>query len=266
MPTPDEHLASSVTVSKSAPSRPLRQLDPERIVATAVRLQQRIQERFPNSSLGRIAQEVRLLTEEVRGRSVAFDTPNMPLRIGIGGLVCLIVAFLVTSIISVRHTEQLLDDLSNFVQFLEAALGGTVFIGAAILYLVSLENRIKRARAIRAIHELRALAHIIDMHQLTKDPERMHSGPATPSSPQRTMTPFELSRYLDYCVELLAILGKIGALYAQYFPDPEALEAVEQVETLTTGLSRSIWQKMMILDRMLETIAHATTGALPKTS
>jgi len=65
------------------------------------------------------------------------------------------------------------------------------------------------------------------------------------------MSPFQLSRYLDYCIELLAVTGKVAALYVQNFPDSEALAAVEQVETLTTGLSRSIWQKMMILDQML---------------
>ena len=243
-----------------APSGPLplssaRLLDPQRIVETAVALRRRITERFPNSSLGRIAGEVQQIAEESKARGNTFDRPNRPLRIGIAILVCAIVGVLGLSIVSVRHTDHLLEELTDFVQFLEAGLGATVFISVGILYLISLETRLKRNRALRAIHELRALAHIIDMHQLTKDPERMHSGPNTPSSPQRTMTPFQLSRYLDYCIELLAVLGKVGALYAQYFPDTEALDAVEHVETLTTGLSRSIWQKMMILDRILETAA-----------
>ena len=46
-----------------------------------------------------------------------------------------------------------------------------VLIGAAIFFLVTLETRVKRRRALAALHELRAIAHIIDMHQLTKDPE-----------------------------------------------------------------------------------------------
>ena len=33
-------------------------------------------------------------------------------------------------------------------------------------------------------------------------------GPDTPSSPLRRMTPFELTRYLDYCSEMLAIISK----------------------------------------------------------
>jgi hypothetical protein len=51
------------------------------------------------------------------------------------------------------------------------------------------------------------MAHIVDMHQLTKDPEQLvGGGPRTRSSPKRTMTPFQLARYLDYSTELLAIM------------------------------------------------------------
>ena len=227
-----------------------RLLNPVKIIETAAQLQRRIAERFPNSGLSALAEELQSIAQESALRAAKFNRRNIPLRLAIGVLVCGIIAFLITSIRSVQHTEHLLDDMANFVQFLEAAIGGLVFIGAAILYLVSLENRLKRARALNAIRELRAIAHIVDMHQLTKDPERLIHGPSTPSSPKRVMTPFQLTRYLDYCIELLAVTGKIGALYVQNFPDAEALAAVEQVETLTTGLSRSIWQKMMILGQL----------------
>jgi hypothetical protein len=89
------------------------------------------------------------------------------------------------------------------------------------------------------------------MHQLTKDPERTTTPQQdTESSPKRTLTPFELTRYLDYCSELLAIISKIAALYVQKFDEPVTLSAVNDVEELTNGLSRKIWQKIMILDRI----------------
>jgi len=101
---------------------------------------------------------------------------------------------------------------------------------------------------LRAIHELRSIAHIIDMHQLTKDPDRLLMvGPDTKSSPQRTMSAFELTRYLDYCIEMLSLAGKVAALYIQHFEDPEAVSAVNDLEDLTSGLSRKIWQKIMVL-------------------
>jgi hypothetical protein len=48
----------------------------------------------------------------------------------------------------------------------------------------------------------------------------------------------------------LALLSKIGQLYVERFPDPPTLAAVNQFESLTTGLSGKIWQKLMILDRV----------------
>ena len=89
------------------------------------------------------------------------------------------------------------------------------------------------------------------MHQLTKDPERLLSKePSTPSSPERLMTSPELGRYLDYCSELLSVTSKLAALLVQYFNDEVVLSAVNEIETLTTGLSGKIWQKIRMLDRV----------------
>jgi len=117
-----------------------------------------------------------------------------------------------------------------------------VFLGLAVLFLANVETRIKRRRALAALHELRSIAHIVDMHQLTKDPDQFLA--------QGTMTRFELSRYLDYCAELLSLTSKVAALYVQDSQDPVLLDAVNDVETLTTGLSRKIWQKIIIIDTL----------------
>jgi hypothetical protein len=92
------------------------------------------------------------------------------------------------------------------------------------------------------------------MHQLTKDPEMVTRSrqDATASSPRRSMTPFELVRYLDYCSEALALLSKAAALHVQSFDDRETLAAVGDIEDLTDGLARKIWQKITILDRVLQ--------------
>ncbi|MCB0336550.1 MAG: hypothetical protein KDD62_09590, partial [Bdellovibrionales bacterium] len=60
-------------------------------------------------------------------------------------------------------------------------------------------------------------------------------------------TTFELSRYLDYCSELLACVGKLAAMYSQHLADPVVLSSVNEIESLATGISRKIWQKLMIL-------------------
>jgi hypothetical protein len=64
------------------------------------------------------------------------------------------------------------------------------------------------------------------------------------------LSAFELGRYLDYCGEMLSVLSKVAALYAQAFPEPVVLSSVDQIETLTSGLSTKIDLKLSRLDRI----------------
>lgn len=229
-----------------------RQLDPQRIVETVEALQKRIDERFPGSGLGRLTADLHQVAQETVSRSQWIQRPHLLLRIGVWTLTVAIVSLFLWLLLSYRELRNLrLSDFSNFIQALDSGISALVYIGAAILFLVTWETRIKRARALRAIHELRAMAHIVDMHQLTKDPERaFNPGTDTQSSPKRILTPFDLSRYLDYCSEALALISKIAALYVQGFEDSVVLDAVDDMEDLTAGISRKIWQKITLIDLM----------------
>ena len=115
-------------------------------------------------------------------------------------------------------------------------------------FLVTFETRRKRKRVITATNKLRCFAHIIDAHQLTKDPDRLSKiYSVTRNSPTHSLNEYELGRYLDYCTEMLALVGKLGFLYVQNFDDPQANNAVNDLEVLTTAMARKIWQKIMIL-------------------
>ena len=226
-----------------------RSLNPEHIIHTIAQLRDRIHERFPGSGLSKVADELQQISNEAVARSEWIARPLLPLRAALASLVALIGVIILLALVNL-NVSKLWESFSDFVQAVEAGINDLVFVGVAIYFLATLEARIKRQRALKAIHELRALAHIVDMHQLTKDPHVILSpGPATRSSPKRSMTDFELSRYLDYCSEMLSLIGKVAALYVQRFDDPVALSAVDEIEDLTTGLSRKIWQKIMIINQ-----------------
>lgn len=222
-------------------------LDGERIAQTIDLLCQRIEHRFPASDLLRLARELKRIAAQTKQRAAWIGRPILGLRIGVGALILLILAGLAVTLLTLK-TPRETPEVFQFVQALEAGINDLVLVGAAIFFLLTIETRIKRRRALQAIHELRALAHIIDMHQLTKDPEwLLGRGQETGVLPSRTMSRFELSRYLDYCSEMLALTAKVAALYIQSFEDDVALAAVNEVESLTSGLARKIWQKLMIV-------------------
>ena len=224
-------------------------LDPDQIITTVRTLRNRIDERFPNAGLVTVCEHLLSIAEQARKRSIEIGRPMYRIRLLSTIIILVFLAGLIGIINFVRIPNQPLP-ATEIIQVVDAAFGALVLIGATFIFLFTLEIRWKRARALKAIHELRSLVHIIDMHQLTKDPERVlnreHSQD-THSSPKRTMNRFQLNRYLDYCSEMLAFCGKIAALYVENFPDTQAVSAVNDLENLTTGLGRKIWQKIMIL-------------------
>jgi hypothetical protein len=230
-----------------------RTLRPEEIIKTQQRLRERIVRRFPDSGLSGVAAELQVVAEEAAVRAELIRRPNLTLRIVVAVLLLGAAALVVSMVLSLRVQADL-REIMNLVQFTEAGLGSLVFLGAAVLFLLTLELRLKRRRALAAIHELRAIAHVIDMHQVSKDPEGLvRRGPVLSEAPaQSTKSLFELNRYLNYCNELLTITSKIAALYVQRFPDVSAVAAVDQIEALCSGLSQKIMQKILVLEEILD--------------
>lgn len=226
---------------------PKVELDPDLLAETAVRLQARIVARFPGSALGQRAGDLIELLASVRSRADDIARPMWPLRLLAGTLLVAVVGLLAALPWGLSGAG--VDNTLQRIQFIESAVNDAVFLGAGLLFVWTLENRIKRRRALRLLHEIRSFAHVIDMLQLTKDPQRVpaNRSRATPMSPPTAMDTYELGRYLDYCSELLSLAAKGAALLAIRFDDPVVLGAVNEIEELTNGLSRKIWQKLMII-------------------
>jgi hypothetical protein len=224
-------------------------LHPDRIIATIQALGDRIQERFPESGLVRVSRQQLVIARNTLARVEWVKKPILWVRAAVGFVILLIVALVAGVAMRVNVPGRM--HFTDLIQAVDAAINELLLLGAAIVFLTTVESRVKRRKALASLRELRALAHIVDMHQLTKDPERIVEAGRqdTPSSPRRTLTRWELSRYLDYCSEMLALNSKLAALYAQTLDDPVVLAAVDEVETLTTGLCAKIWQKLVIVNR-----------------
>lgn len=240
-------------------------LDSDSIVETMTILERRISERFPKAGLTRVASKLLEITRRARERESTIDSPHIWVR-GLSAIVILaLLAMLAAAIATAMQDEGHQMTAAEWIQVAEAGINELVAIGVTIFFLVTLESRFKRRRVMQAIHELRVLSHIIDMHQLTKDPERLLSAnfQSTASSPKEAMTPFLLSRYLDYCSEMLSVIGKIAVLYVQNFPDDQSVAAVNDIEDLTSGLSRKIWQKIMVLHSRHHPVAGPSAASPP---
>ena len=228
--------------------RSYRALDPTKIVDTLEKLELRIASRFPESGLSRVCGGLIDIAKQTSQRIDYVSRPNWVLRlllIAIASAALLILIYLASQVALMKGTDQ----WSDTVQGLGALFNLLVLLGGGAFFVSTLETRWKRARALTALHELRSIVHVIDMHQLTKDPSAM-GAIKTPTSPDRNLMPIELVRYLDYCSEMLSLTAKCSALYAERLSDSVVVDTVGDLERLTSELSNKIWQKITIIETL----------------
>lgn len=253
---------SSTPASASAAERPYRRLDPRAFVATAERLQQRIVERFPESGLSRVAAELALAAAASGAREPAPPLAVLALRAGVGLILLLLLGVEIGTAWWLAGLKEA-GSWTDLIQGLDAGLNALILSAGAFFFLITIERRLRRRRTLKMLHRLRTLAHIVQMKQLTKDPERLvFAAERTPSSPDFAFTPFLLSRYLDYCSEMLALIGGLAAMEAQDDDDAVVLDAVDAIESLSTGISQKIWQKMMVINNFA--LSPAPSGEAPR--
>lgn len=230
-------------------------LEAQRVIDTIATLQRRIVERFPGAGLGAVCGELLVVAKESSARAARIARRHILLRLALAVLTLVGVGLVAWVLWELRHYDlahTLAESVSSLFQGIDALANLFVLTGGIFFFMITIEQRLKRRRALSALHELRAIVHVIDMHQLTKDPSAAVSvGGKTPSSPARTLTPYELSRYLDYCSEMMSLTSKVAVLFAQSLPDPIVTEAVSDIERIASGMSQKVWQKIMMLDSVI---------------
>jgi hypothetical protein len=228
-------------------------LRPKKIAATAAALAQRIRERIPGAGLADIADDLHDLARKASRTSEQLGQPIWHLRAAVLAACTLLAFGIAVAAWSFLVGFLPADLITGQIEDVQASVELLLGLGLVAVYLLNQERKTKRKRALNALYELREVAHVVDMHQLTKDPSlfAIGAGP-TITSPDRALTLSETIRYLNYCTEMLAIVGKIAALYTQRFEDDVALAAAAEVEDLTTGLSSKIWQKIIIAKQLTD--------------
>jgi hypothetical protein len=129
------------------------------------------------------------------------------------------------------------------MQATEAGLNNVVFIGAALVFVVTFETRLKRAHP--SLAERAALDRTRDRHasadQGSADPRREAGCDTLIASAQSVRV---RGRALSRLLQRDAVADRQGrGVYAQASSDPEVVSAVNELEQLTHGLAAKIWNK-----------------------
>ncbi len=228
------------------------QLVADHVGATVEQLERRIRARFGDRGLTRAANDLRRLVEEVQteaGQShIRLRRTTLMARTT---SITIIVATVAALVFSLREAFiEGLERSQDWVPLVESVVNDLVFAAIAMLFLWAFPERLERRTMLRLLHRLRSLAHVIDMHQLSKDPEQVSpTYTRTSQSVSHGLDADQLHHYLDYCSEMLSLTAKTAALCAEHSSDDVVLDTISTLETLTTNLSNKIWQKISLLPR-----------------
>ena len=170
-----------------------RQLEGPQLAHTVARLHERIDARFhPPRGLGAVAGDLEKLVVLVDR-----DTDDSATRAGRSRLVARTLSALIVAASLVALVLVLVDAADegpnnsfDWLPLIESTINDVVFAAIAVLFLWALPERLERRRLLALLHQLRSLAHVIDMHQLSKDPEQvLASYRPTPASVKADLAP-----------------------------------------------------------------------------
>ena len=223
------------------------------VETTVGQLERRIYARFGERGLTKAARDLGDLVVLVESRAAQSRARLRRTTLGARAVgIVIVVATLVALGFSLRSA--VLDGLArtvDWVPLIESTVNDLVFAAIALVFLWAFPERLERRALLRLLHRLRSLAHVIDMHQLSKDPEQVSpTYTATKQSVRHGLDADQLHHYLSYCSEMLSLTAKTAALCAEHSADDVVLETVSYIETLTTELSNKIWQKISLLPHL----------------
>ncbi|WP_064751540.1 hypothetical protein [Mycobacterium sp. URHB0044] len=237
-------------MAKASPSGDVIQLSADHVGDTVAQLERRIDARFGERGLTKAARDLGDLV--ALARSEAGESRDRLRRTTLTARtisIAIIAATLFLLALSLRPavTDGLAEP-TGWVPLAESVVNDVVFVVIAVLFLWAFPERLERRSLLRLLHRLRSLAHVIDMHQLSKDPEQVSPGyTPTAQSVRHGLDADQMRYYLGYCSEMLSLTAKTAALCAEHSTDGVVLETISTIETLTTELSNKIWQKISLL-------------------
>ena len=125
------------------------QLDPDKVLGTVRVLRDRIGDRLPDSGLGQQAERLIGIGERTRERIDWISQPIWPLRVFIMLLIAALIGGLLLVIVNAQAAPQGWE-LKDVLELIETAVNDLVMTGIGIFFLVTMETRIKRRRALHA--------------------------------------------------------------------------------------------------------------------
>ncbi len=212
-------------------------LDPARIFETAENLARDISEKLPGSSLAGLAVELTHIAHATVERTQQARRPIYAIRL---------LSFLAIStsllglwyLLDHIHARWEFGTIAEVFDATDAGFNLLVLLAGALWFLITIENRIKRKKALEFIEELREFIHVIDVTQLFYTPLVYNPDPTA----ARTSVTFDYTYFL-FCTQILAVISNLAPLYTRGAAGDSILRAASDVEMLANAITVKLLSK-----------------------
>lgn len=239
-------------MARTSPAGDTVQLSAEHVGSTVAQLERRILARFGERGLTKAVRDLGGLVTRVQEEADESHVRQRR-RTRLARTISLTIVGATVFALIFTMRSAVIDGLArpvDWVPLVESVINDLVFAAIAVLFLWAIPERLERRSLLGLLHRLRSLAHVIDMHQLSKDPEQVSATyEPTEQSIRHGLDADQLHHYLAYCSEMLSLTAKTAALCGEHTSDGVVLDTISTIETLTTELSNKIWQKISLLPR-----------------
>jgi len=212
-------------------------LDPTKIVETAENLARRVGERLPGSSLAGLAVELAGIARKTDERARQARRPIYAIRVA--SLLAISATILGLWYLAGHiHTRWEFGTITELFEATDAGFNLLVLLAGALWFLITIEARIKRKKALDFLEELREFIHVIDVTQLYHTPDLYKANPASSHSS------FNLDyTYLLFCTQMFGVINNLAHLYTRGAAGDSTLRAVSEVEMLANAITAKLLSK-----------------------
>ena len=213
------------------------QLDPSKIIETAENLARRISESLPGSNLAGLATLLVQIARDTNQRVHQARKPIIAIRLASGTAIggCLLgLWYLLRNV----HTRSEFSNVAEFLGAADTAFNFLVALAGALWFLITLEGRLKRKKALDSIQELREFIHVIDATQLYYTPDLYVKDGEIPNKARR----FDHT-YLLFCSQMLGVISNLAALYTRGSAGDSVMQASADIEMFAAALTSKLYSK-----------------------
>ena len=218
-------------------------LEVDSILGAIKNLQHKIEITFPDRGLrftiGVLKKEAEQISNMDSNKSKYQKMSAWVVTIGVPILLFVIIIYCAFKFLDFDgHAFNGFDDVDGLVNL--------VFLSVVVGILIRQSYKItRRTSTMKRLHRIRSLIHVLDMKQQNK---KYYNKCITN---KRALTTEESIFYLDDCSQAISLASKVSALMIEGHNDSLVIAAVSEIDSLCSGISTKIWQKIAVLQAHL---------------